>query len=145
MWHLQTEVVNIIVFHWIISIVFPRWFTVRGQSIQEKSCVVIEDCICLSCGVRNAVKRRLRCACHLIRGDYCGVARVVQMSRSRGCRVTAGFNWHVLRKMKKKRKNKNRECTTGKSNQFRIFSILRLWHLILPSENLKKNFSLWIC
>lgn len=67
----QPEVVNIIVFHWIISIVFlfffPCWYSVRGQSFQEKVLWICKKRSYwrlklhgfLQC-TRNTVKRRLR-------------------------------------------------------------------------------------
>lgn len=96
---------------------------------------------------RNAVKRRLRPEMCLSSYPRRLLWRCTSgpYVRGKGLVCDRWFGSTRLKREREKRENKNLECNASKSNQFRIFSILCHWHLILPPESLKRDFTLWIC
>ncbi len=146
----QPEVVNIIVFHWIISIVFVPLLTHRAWAVfSGKVWWITNTYYCETVKLYSLLQWKgsygPRCVCHLIRRDYCGNARVLHMSGARGCCVTAGLDWHILREEKKDERIRMESVKQGQAiySGFSQYRASDIWYVLQKAR--RWDFSLRIC
>lgn len=117
-------------------------------SVFRKSLVNYEEILLWDCEVvwLLAVKRRLRPeVCLSSYRDYCGNARVVHMSGTRGCCVTAGLDWHILREEKKDERIRMESVNQGQAvySGFSQYCASDIWYVL--QKTWRWDFSLRIC